>query len=1077
MAESLFDHDYSRKWPEQEKFPVNEETQGSRVREILTRDIQNSENLLVITGFTSLSHLIETFGTTDYPNLKTTRIVIGFEIDERVSRRLAHYSLQTEIKEYWAKQGVSIRLCGPILNIIEKIKRNEIIFKFKKRLHAKIYINDAHAILGSSNFSKSGLIYQREANIRVSAINDETEKNQYNSIKLLAENYFELSEEFNSGIIELLTKLLKDATWEEALARGVAEILESKWMKDFPVLYQAIVSTELWPSQKIGIARAMNIIQDQGNVLLADPTGSGKTKFATTLAYTLFHWLGENGYKERSNALIIAPKQVIENWEAEQSHFNILNRIESMGKLSNSRGKSIDKLQKEIEKIDILLIDEAHNYLNWKSQRSLRIRPKRSAHIILSTATPINKRPDDLLRLIELLDIDNLSDIDLADYIELRKSKNKAIDSSHINKLKTYINQFIVRRTKKELNRMIEREPELYRNSKGHNCKYPKAVAEIYATGETQSDKEIAKQIQELLFGLKGINYLQKLNFPEYLVTEDEKKQYLFQRFNSAPALASFAIKSALRSSHCALFEYLYGSESALKEFKIESNKFPSGNIIGKLKKCKETPFKINFPQSWLSNEHDWILEEKKYENACNTEIAIYEKIGELCLQFSGKRELAKAKILVEKANKYGKILAFDSTVLTLDYLRHLLEIENKEIEVIVATGQNEKNKKSVRDNFAGINSTDNRKIIALCSDAMAEGVNLPSGKALVLLDMPSVLRIIEQRIGRLERMDSDFEEIHVFWPDDSEEFSLKGDKRVVETLLLTENLIGNNVDIPESIYNKHLKNGMTIHSLIDAYEEYSSEEYEWVGVKDSTQYMYSLIDGEHALIDKQTYYEYRDLDASIKSAISFVESDQTWYFFSFRGDTIRSPKWLFIDEDNKVTTDFSEITEKLKKYLGNKKVNQRKWNEVDTSNEIKKTIRKLRLHENALLPWKKRRALITAEKILKDLQKKEATKETNHGELIKNLLAFFNSDDKEDYIIDYDRFAELWLAILQPALDLKRKSQLRRKKIITLKDLTFKDVNLDHEILLSIYENCQTAMTLDEMIASCIIAVPKEKK
>ena len=160
MFKSLFEHDFSRKWPDQDKFPLNEETQGSHVRDVLKRDIQSSENLLIITGFTSLSNLVETFGTTDYPLLKQTRIVIGFDVDERVSKKLVHYSLQSEIKEYWLKQGVSIKLCGPIINIIEKIKRKEIFFKVKKRLHAKIYIGDEYAMLGSSNFSKSGLIYQ-----------------------------------------------------------------------------------------------------------------------------------------------------------------------------------------------------------------------------------------------------------------------------------------------------------------------------------------------------------------------------------------------------------------------------------------------------------------------------------------------------------------------------------------------------------------------------------------------------------------------------------------------------------------------------------------------------------------------------------------------------------------------------------------------------------------------------------------------------------------------------------------------------------------------------------------------------
>ncbi len=728
MSKGLFEHDYNREWPKQDKFPINEE--GLNVQYVVRKDIQNSEDFLIITGFTSLSNLVATFGTTDYPLLKKTRIVIGFDVDERIGKKLVHYSLQSEIKEYWLRQGVSIKLCGPILNIIEKIKREEISFKVKKRLHAKIYVGDEYAILGSSNFSKSGLVYQKEANIRVKKNNNVDKESQYSSIRQIAENYYELADDYNKEITELLTKLLKDATWEEALARAIAEILESKWMKDFPVLFQAIVRTALWPSQKIGIVRAMSVIQDQGNVLLADPTGSGKTKFATTLAYTLFHWLGENGYKDRSNALIIAPKQVIENWEVEQGHFNILNKIESMGKLSNSKGKSLEKLQKEIEKIDILLIDEAHNYLNWKSKRSLRIRPKRSAHIILSTATPINKRPDDLLRLIELLDIDNLSDADLDNYIQLRKRKNQAIDAAHLAKLKSYVNQFIVRRTKKELNKMIEREPSSYKNSNGHNCKYPKAIAEIYSTGETGKDREIAKQIDNLLLGLKGINYLQKLQFPVFLSTDEEKKQYLLQRFNSAPALATFEIKSSLRSSYLAMYEYLFGSDAAMQKFEIKSPKSKSGNVLNSIQKCKENLPKRKFPDSWLPKEHHWILNEENYKAACEGEINIYERIGKLCLELSGERELSKAKTLVEKVNKFGKVLAFDSTVITLDYLKHLLEKEEVDAEIIVATGQSEKNKKLVRDYFAIANKDTNKKIIALCSDAMAEGINLPSAKA-----------------------------------------------------------------------------------------------------------------------------------------------------------------------------------------------------------------------------------------------------------------------------------------------------------------------------------------------------------
>lgn len=1075
MIKELFDHNYNRKWPQHEKFPVNENSTGAEVNTVLLKDIKETTDLLIITGFTSLSHVVETFGINDYTKLKKTRIVIGFDIDERVNKKFIHYTLLPEVKEFWVKQGVSIRLCGPKINIIEKINRREIDFRSKKRLHSKLYVGDNYAMLGSSNFSKSGLAKQREANIRVGKDGNETEQAQYDSIKQLAENYFDLAEDYNNGIIDLLDSLLKEATWEEAIARAVAEILENKWMKDFPTLYKAIVNTEMWPSQRMGIARAMSIIQDLGNVLLADPTGSGKTKLATTLAYTLFHWLGENGHKERSNALIIAPPQVMENWNYEDRKFSLSNKIESMGKLSNSKTKTLKELQKEIEKKDILIIDESHNYLNWKSKRSSSIRPKHSSHVILSTATPINKSPKDLLRLIELLDIDNLSDENLKTYLELHKKRNKSIDEKDIETLREYVNQFIVRRTKKELNKMIDREPDEYKNSMEHKCRFPKPISETYATGETEKDKEILREIHELLSKLKGINNLQNLKPPPWMDKEEDKKNYLRQRLKSAPALASFKIKSCIRSSTIALYEHLYGSVAAKDKFKIKSAKSDTGKVIFKLHKNKNKLPKKYYPDNWFQEEHRWILQEDTYKDSCQKEIAIYEKIGELCLQLSGEREKTKAKTLLEKVNRFNKVLAFDSTVITLDYLKHLIDKENTDVQVIVATGQSETNKKLVRDQFDISQLKNETKLIALCSDAMSEGINLQSAKALMLLDIPSVLRIIEQRIGRLERMDSEHKEVHVFWPDDSKEFSLNGDQRLVETLRVTEKLIRGNVDIPDKIYEKYLKKGLTTPNLIEAYNEFSGEEIEWQGVRDSTQNLYSLIEGKEALIDDRTYEMYKDVEGSVKTAVSFVESDRIWSFFCFKGSSTKSPKWLFIDERNKTFTDFSVITDKLKTYLDKEKIEQRSWKQVSATKVIDEVIRKLKRKERDLLPHKKKRALIVANKILNDFLKNETKKTERRKKLVIDLLSLFDPNSSENSVLDYDKFADLWLAILQPSLDEKRNKQKRKRTIITLQDLTAADVKINNETLQHIYDNCQIATTLDSMIASCIIAVRKD--
>src|SRR5205085_8970887 len=136
-------------------------------------------------------------------------------------------------------------------------------------------------------------------------------------------------------------------------------------------------------------------------------------------------------------------------------------------------------------------------------------------------------------------------------------------------------------------------------------------------------------------------------------------------------------------------------------------------------------------------------------------EIAAYEHISSLVDKLSGMREATKATTLINKATDHGKILCFDSTVITLEYLQKLIDEAHTGLKTIVATGQSLTNKNAVMDALA-LGSSNVEPLIALCSDAMSEGINLQHARALVLLDMPSVLRIIEQRIGRIDRMDSD---------------------------------------------------------------------------------------------------------------------------------------------------------------------------------------------------------------------------------------------------------------------------------------------------------------------------------
>src|SRR5690606_23985198 len=152
-------------------------------------------------------------------------------------------------------------------------------------------------------------------------------------------------------------------------------------------------------------------------------------------------------------------------------------------------------------------------------------------------------------------------------------------------------------------------------------------------------DKIIAAKILELTGQLKGVHYLQVLKFPEYLYQEEEKANYIKQRFHSATALAAYMVRATLRSSHCALYEYLHGTHAANEKFSLKATKNPSGNIISKIEKCALAVPRKYIDDLWLTEEYKWLYDQDMYRQVCNTEIDIYKQINRLAEQLSGERE------------------------------------------------------------------------------------------------------------------------------------------------------------------------------------------------------------------------------------------------------------------------------------------------------------------------------------------------------------------------------------------------------------------------------------------------------
>lgn len=1066
--QTLLDFDKFR-WPENEKFPLNQKGIKRSVESIVYQDIDNSDGYLIVTGFTSLSNIIDFFGSNDFKKLKKVRILIGFEPNIRGRKKYLRFNLDKEIKDYWLKKGLSIMLGGAVIHLIEKIKSNQVEFKYKDKLHAKLYVGSEHAVLGSSNFSKNGLNFQEEANIRVqnstSIIN---QREQYEGIKLIAESYYEDALPYNDKIIGLLENLIQKVTWEEALARAISEILEGEWLKDYKDILTKLEDTNLWPTQWKGLAQAISILQNQSNVLIADPTGAGKTKLCTSLVLALKHWLFEVGKNYRTDSLIICPPLVIGKWEEEFRSLKNLNNTRSMGILSNSSTKNKKKIREELDIANILTVDEAHNYLSPTSNRTMLIKNNKADYKILVTATPISKKVEDLLRLIELLDIDNLSDEDFEIFKNLLHKPYLRNKQENIDSLRKFISKFTVRRTKKNLNKEIEKEPEKYLNRLGKTCKFPEQYESTYNTQETKEDIEIVLKINDLTKQLKGITYLTTFFKPKFEISnEDSIKNYIQRRISSGRALPTYQIRSALRSSHVALVEHIEGSLKAANYFKFKTKKSPTGDQITKIKKIIESgklPRRNNmFKKEFFPN---WLVEKEEYIRVCEEELDIYQQINSLAKKLSGQRELGKVRELIKISQKHGDVLAFDSTVITLYYLRYLFQLNYSKENVLVASGSDkDRESKKVLEVFK-LESISKENYIALCSDKMSESIDLQKASCVVLMDVPSVLRVVEQRIGRVDRMDSLNKKIEIYWPVDSEAYSLKADRRLIETNTMVEKIYGSNFNIPKELMEKQFQSVESIDTIIQEYKDFVDKDESWAGIHDSFQSVVDLKEGNNALIKEAVYEEIRGQSTSIKTRVSFLETDKEWCFIALRGDKSKSPKWYFIDNENQIHTDFIDICIQLRTYIVTKPKGL-DWNPL----ALKRYIRLFKEKERELLPPKKKRALEVAEYIL---HKKLTNKDISNyrKSLISSMISFLKPNPKE--VIDYERLAEDWIDILQPYLDEKRIKNTRKKEVYNLSSLkrSHKSIKFENDQLLKIIENSPIVDDVDNKIASCIIGV-----
>jgi hypothetical protein len=323
-----------------------------------------------------------------------------------------------------------------------------------------------------------------------------------------------------------------------------------------------------------------------------------------------------------------------------------------------------------------------------------------------------------------------------------------------------------------------------------------------------------------------------------------------------------------MRSSKAALIEHVAGTEEAVRRCSIPSafKPKPTGNMLEAIARlARQGP-----PEMLLTCEMPpWLTDVDEWRDACEQEIERYRTILNAAEQLSTAREQTKADLMTQLSRKHARVLAFDHHLITLSAIQPL--INKGGTPVIVATGANKRNRKEVERVFAPDSHAHG---IALCSDAMNEGLNLQGASAMVHFDVPTTLRVAEQRVGRVDRMDSRHDAIEVYWPRDGATFATRANELLAARTQESTSLLGSNLKVPNLAEGQDI---VEIEQHIATLE--ASGDEAWDGIRDALDPVRRLVEGPDALISRPVYEEHRTTTHRVLARVCPVSSTTPWAF------------------------------------------------------------------------------------------------------------------------------------------------------------------------------------------------------
>ena len=718
------------------------------------------------------------------------------EGQEIVAEEIEKEFEQSETTEY-VEKGVRV--------FIEWLKSGKLEMRMytEAPIHAKVYIMRkdpdkvpdmyGSVITGSSNFSEAGLRNNLEFNVELKDSADV--QFALDRFETLWAKSVDIRDTY-INTVENHTWLRDDITPYYLYLKTLYEFFKEEINADKENFQTLLPEGYMRLQYQIdAVMQARQRLEAYNGVFISDVVGLGKTYICAMLA---------NSFNRNSYKLIICPPVLVDYWRGVLQEFDVSRcDVESLGKLDKIIAKGTDKYQ-------YVFVDEAHRFRNSGTDSFTDLHQIcRGKKVILISATPINNYTSDIENQLYLFQnkqsgtINGIRNLDgFFRGLDANLRKYPKGSPEYMQQLRAnseiirdrLLREVMIRRTRSEIAKYYETDL-LKQGLTFPKVGKPEPV--IYAFDE-QTDEAFTETIEDI----KVFKYAR---YTPLLYLKDKKKYatLLAGQHNMGGFMKGVLVKR-LESSFYAFKKTLSRFIESYERF-IEM--YDSGTVyVGKYKNLYDMLDSGDDEKLlYLIEQGDlWKFQSEEFSSAFIRDLRVdlaqlktWQSLWNR-IKIDPKLVEFKNELTTNPVMKGKKVIVFTESTETAEYLYDALyDLYNGRI--VYYSGKSSASAKvEIEDSFNPKNKGKNndKYDLLITTDVLAEGINLHRANVLVNYDLPWNPTRIMQRVGRINRVGTEFERIYVynFFPTAQSKRQMPLEERILEKLQAFHDTLGEDI-------------------------------------------------------------------------------------------------------------------------------------------------------------------------------------------------------------------------------------------------------------------------------------------